>query len=279
MENTFSFSIEAFSILLTALITYYFALRQNAAAKQQEIVKEQKYQYFLPFKYQSEELLNRVIHIEHRLSEEQKEMKGHFALSLEGKDLEWYFKDWEDVSKLISGGYFLTSTIYMHCLVYNKMYALQQKFPYIEVKIKNSLEELAVKDDRIKRYMGDKQKGGVQINEENEFVTWIRLKGIIDFKKAVHAVRVSTIMRLNEGIPYALHYSLGDFVSDGKGGIINYEKFCLMLADSAQRVKFSPLINFWSGMVDEDKNLNPKRLEKLRTLIIALKLVQSCDLK
>ncbi len=283
MDIATTIIIAALTALVTSfipeIIKHYLSIRTSATTRQQEIIKEQKYNYFLPFKNQAEELLNRVIHIEKRLEQKQQEMISHLQISYENKNLDWYFKDWENLEEKISGGYFLTSTLYMNCILYKKMSLMQEKFPFIEVEIKKSLAEIAndKKDEKFQKYIQVKQEDVIQ--EENLIPKWANLKGDnINLNRVIQAIRTSTIMRHGEGIYYGLHYSFGDFVTDDKG-IINYEKFCLMLIDDSQRVKFKPLINFWTGLIDKEGNINAPKLDRIRALIIALKLVEVSNLK
>jgi len=269
--------VAALTVLIAEIIKHFVSVKTSATTKQQDIIKEQKYHYYLPFKYQAEELLNRSIHIEQRLTDNITDMIAHFQVDYEGKPLEWYFKDWINVEERESGGYFLTSTIYMNCILYSKMYLMQNKFPYIEIGIQNSLNRINKNDDNFKRYSEAKPADVIQ--KENTINNWINLQGEnINLKRIVQAIRTSTIMRHGEGIPYGLHYSFGDFVSTEKG-IINYEEFCQMLMNKEKRVKFLPLINFWTGLVSVDQKVNQKKMDKLRTLIIALKLVEVSNLK
>ena len=277
-EQIITFIVGALSAMITAILTYYVSLRTNKKATQHEIITEQKYHYFLPFKYQAQELLNRVRHIEKRLSEDQPAMKTYFSVSFENKKLEWFFKDWIDYEKLEPGGYFLASTIYMNCLLYYRMKVMQDKFPYIIANVVDSLEEVSASTDlKLKNFISELVKDS-SLHASDDYKEWLKYKGELNLTKIVSAIRVSTIMRKGEGIPFALHYSFGDFISK-EDGVLNYEEFCSQLIDENQRMKFYPLINFWLTLVDDEGNINMPKLNKLRALILSLKLIDSVKLK
>ncbi len=277
-EQIITFIVGSLSAMISAILTYFVGIRTNKKTSHHEIITEQKYHYFLPFKYQAQELLNRVKHIERRLSENQEAMKSHFQISLDKMELEWYFKDWTDFKNLESGGYFITSTMYMNCLLYNRMKVMQDKFPYIITQLNESLEKQSMKNDKeIKYYISEIEKD-TSIQSSDDYKNWLKYEGELNLTKIVSAIRIATIMRGGEGIPFGLHYSFGDFVNK-TADVLNFEEFCLQLADEKKRIKFYPLINFWTTLVDPQGNVNVPKLNKLRSLILALKLVNLIELK
>lgn len=276
-EKLIGLLITVITAIITAIITYTVNMRVNSKNKQMDLLKEQKFKYFLPFKYYCNEFLHRLLHIENKLTIKDTEMINQLKVNYSDKNLDWYFLDWtkNKNDELIPSGYYLTSTIYMNCILYFRIKQLQTEYPFLIVKLKQKFTE-TIKDEteQIKRCY-DFVFADEHIKKWNEINDLVNLKGKIPVKRLIEGIRVSTIVK--NGIPYTLHDSFGDFITDNKD-IINYEKFCKLFLDDTSRTKFLPLINFWSTFSDEKNNLNDTKLNKIRLLIIVLTLIQQVEM-
>ena len=128
-----SILIPSFLALVTAVITSFIGYYITKSKMKHEIVAEQKYQYFLPFKSCADEFRGRLIHIESRLSEKserQQAMITRFDQRFETLKKEWYFND--EIGP--NGGYFITSTIYINSLFFYWIKKIQMEFPYMDLK-------------------------------------------------------------------------------------------------------------------------------------------------
>jgi hypothetical protein len=277
-EQLITVLISLLSAVITAVITYFVTIRSNQNKQSEEVKKEQKYKYFLPFKDCSIEFLHRLRHIEARIFDEKDDMKAHFRQSFIDKSDEWYHVDWVNAKEMIPGGYFLTSTIYMNCLLYSKIKLIQQEYPFILLRLKYTLNDLlkSSNDLQIRRCFDSVVENKAQ--HENLFKQIIRLvncKREISIKQLIIAIRVSTIM--NNGIPYSLHNSFGDYVMK-ENKEINYYDFCALLKNEKEMIKFSTITNFWIKLFDENGAIDEEKLNRLRGLIVILKLVTNSNL-
>lgn len=281
MENLITFVISILTAGVTAILTYYFSVRTSIRNKEIELKKEQEFKYFFPFKYSADELYYRLAHIEKKIFEKES-VNLQMPQSLESKSFKWYFLDWEDFSnpRLGSGGYFLVTTIFMHAQLYNRMNHLLKEYPFIKVKIKMPLM------DRING--GDNEqlrRSYKDVSTDKHTVGWTNistvstLKGEVPVEVLIKFIRLSAVMK--GGIPYGLQTAFGEFLDkENKDSItqINYEDFVRMLMDDEQRIKFSPLINFYSGIIDKEFRVDKAKLTKLRALMFSLLLLRDSDL-
>lgn len=251
------------SILVAYLTAYYKTrseLSKDRAKLHLDVVMKQKHDYFFPFKYCADEFRGRLIHIERTLRKKEfdddkyEDMAKRFRQDFLSKDLEWFFNDTIGPE----GGYFIASTIYLNCLVFYWMKRIQVEQPFISLKIK-------VKSEEMSKYF-----------DEDQYLASIKEKcDIHDFIKNIKIA----ISRKN-GIPYALHDSFGDFLFDcSRNRVINYEEFCEQLREDKKRVKFLPVLNFWTGLVDAQNKVNEERLKKISILIAILDLLRTAEIR
>jgi hypothetical protein len=246
--------------IIVAVVTAYLTTRQQMGLERLkstlDIEARQRFNYFLPFKYAADEFLRRLKHIETRLSageshpDKYKEMVSRFSIDIQGRTHKWFY----DGRLNPPGGYFATSTMYMNCLLFYWMKRIQWEYPYIPLKLEKSTLKARSREDRF-----------VDADECN----------VYDFIKEIK-VRISGYM----GIPYGIHDSLGDalFEKDGER-VMNYDDFSMKLMDIQERVKFSPLIEFWTGLILPGGEICAERLEKIRELIQVLELLQSASVR
>ena len=269
-----SILIPSLLALVTAIITSFIGYYITKSKMKQEIVVEQKYKYFLPFKSCAEEFRWRLKHVESRLSEKsekQQAMITRFDQKFETRSKEWYFND--DIGP--NGGYFITSTIYLNCLFFYWIKRIQTEFPYMDLKCKKSLDKIVEKYymTELDRYVKSK-----------EFENVSRLKSKIKDRKGkcfindfIRHIKF-TIGRVN-GIPYAMQDSLGDYVFDSnKNKLRNYDEFCDILNDKNSRIKFTPLIKFWIGLNSNDE-VSQKKIDKIRAIILMFEFLGCMDIK
>jgi len=281
MEGFWGDIVQSMATVIAALIGIYQILRLERAKHQEEIKREQRYVFFLPFKFSASEFNDRIKHVEKRLSfipknlkeeewtEDEKENIGkkekmRYRLGLTFKDensKEWYFKD----------GYFITSTIYMNCILFYRMKEICTKYPYIPLKLNVSLNKLIEKyDDQIVKY----QKHG---NDEKDLMESELNNKYLNVDVLIRKIKI-TISQAN-GIPYALHDSFGEYIANGEK-LKTYDEFVDLLVTAKGRIKFEPLIRFWTNILPtidgEDKQ--EIRMNKLRKLIPILELVEHTEL-
>ena len=261
----------------SAVITYLSTIKSDAAKVKQEILKEQKYKYFLPFKNYCIEFRHRVAHIEKIIANKEPNPFCSLENNADAENLEWYFTDWVDLETHKPGGYFIATTVYMNCLLYSRIKIMQHEHPFIEVKlIKNLKKILNEESGQNNKYYETLQKDNHH-GSAGLLRTMESLPSQTDVKKLVECIKTSTITRYG-GIPYSLQDSFGSFVSTEKG-VIDYEQFCKMLIDKEQRVKFMPLIRFWSDLYLKNDAVDEKKLSKIGGLILALKLAENAELR
>lgn len=280
-DQMLKLTIGIVTTLLTAVATFYFTIRINKIKQERELLKDQTYKYFLPFKFACNEFLNRLIHIEKRVIDPKSvHTSPHFLHSPEEKGKDWFHTDWynDDLSKgeLKPGGYFLVNTIYMNCILYYWMKIILKEYPFLKIKIKKTIREVVEIDSQpIKRCYEDLKQ-----NRKQHYIYWAFLNNNWDTRKtliykAIAGIRFSTIMK--NGIPYGLQESYGDYIA-GENGVINYDQFSDLLIDPESRLKFKQLISFWTNLFDEDGKVNKLKLSKIRSLILVLNWIENIDI-
>ncbi|MBP6237648.1 MAG: hypothetical protein KA536_15970 [Saprospiraceae bacterium] len=281
-DTLITFIITVLTASITAFLTYFGSIKMNFQNKVLELKREQTYKYFLPLKFSADELFFRLSHIEKRIVEK-RDINLQLPQTLDNKDFEWYFTDWKDKEQKIANGYFLVSTIFMHALLYNKINLVLEEYPFIKVNIKKSLEdyinESSINDEQLKRSYKS-------ATTDEHTKTWTNVeilaskRGKVEIEELIKAVRLSAIMK--NGIPYGLQTAFGQFLDkivNGKKEQINYEEFCHILMDKEKRIKFLPLYNFYSQLVDSNFNIDEKKLSKVRALMISLLMFRNAELK
>jgi hypothetical protein len=117
-------------------------LQQEKAKREMDITQQQKYKYFLPFKYLADEFGGRLKHITKRLSEQGEKhdnMVKRFQLDIDKKDYTWFYNDVIGPD----GGYYFISTLYLNSMLFYWIKQIQDNYPYIPLKITDSnLHEL-----------------------------------------------------------------------------------------------------------------------------------------
>ncbi|MCG8697127.1 MAG: hypothetical protein MI922_03675, partial [Bacteroidales bacterium] len=98
----------------------------------------------------------------------------------------------------------------------------------------------------------------------------------IQLRDLITAIRTATIM--NTGIPYSLQLSYGDYVMKDNQEI-NYDKFCKILEDSKDRLKFKALIQFWTSVFNDNGEEDTQKLNRIRALILMLSLLDEAGLE
>jgi hypothetical protein len=282
MDDYIKISIGLAVSIITAIITYFLTLRSNEAKVKIEILKEQKYKFFLPFKFACNEFMHRLIHIEERLSNpELKHIKTHFQQNFENKDINWFYTDWynPEIENMKPGGYFLTSTIYMNCILYQKINALLKEYPFLQVKLEQNLDEIIEDEKQIElekyyKLIINKPEKHYRIIKQLKKIKFKQKR--LSVKELTLNIRTATIMK--NGIPYALQDSFGDFVTKNHE-IINYDDFVKLLIDKDSRIKFKLIIEFWTSLVDNTGIPNEQKLDKIRALIIFLTMIDKAIMK
>lgn len=61
--------------------------------------------------------------------------------------------------------------------------------------------------------------------------------------------------------------------------LINYEEFCMLLNDDKNRIKFMPIIKFWQNLGSSNDSLFKAKMNKIRMLIMILKLLDKSDIR
>ena len=274
--------------LVTAFITYFFAFRLDRNKEKAGLLSIQRYKYFLPFKYSAKEFLARLRHIEKKLQEGNPKYFDRFSRKsqVSKNDLEWYFstnawpyKTINESEELVSSeGYFITSTIYMTCILFHRINKIQMEYPFIPIKLSKKLKQLSKEE-------GDQLQRCIKSWKENDFENEGLIFSIIEDVKTTNIdlffelIRVS--FALTEGIPFSLHDSYGGLVVN-EDKIINFESFSEMLMDARRSIPFKPLINFWTGLVEEKNGrleINTTKMRKLHKLIVILTLIQNASVR
>lgn len=255
--------------IISVTVAYFTArhktkteLSKERIKRQLDVQLQQKYNYLLPFKYCADEFQGRLIHINDRLSEEGKkhdEMVIRFDQDIDkSHDIEYYFND--NIGP--NGGYYITSTIYTNCLLFYWMKRIQWEHPYISLLVDESA------DDIIQKYEVDRKS-------INHLSSLIKECNVYNFIKNIK-IAISGA----NGIPYGLHDSIGDFIFDHhENRIINYEEFCTNLIDNKKRIKFSPVLKFWKNLGSLEKSIFDMKINKIRVLILILKLFEKSDIR
>lgn len=265
MDSILAISVSSIFSLIIAYLTASFRtrteLQQEKAKRELEISQQQKYNYFLPFKYLANEFGGRVKHIVDRLSEQGEKhdnMVKRFRVDLNNKDHAWFYND----SIGPHGGYFFTSTLYLNLLLFYWIKQIQENYPYIPLKTTNGNSREIREHNKIT----EGQINITPISNECEISDFIK-----DIKRFIGG---------ENGIPYGLQDSFGDFMIDySKGTQINYDEFCRLLMDKSIRVKFSPVINFWSNLIEKSNQPNSARVTKLKNLANLLSILGTTEIR
>ena len=250
---------------LTARHKTSLELKREIARGHLSITLQQQYNYLLPFKYCADDFRGRLIHIKRRLKdvdqkEKHQQMVSRFNQNFDDKDdLNWCFCD--DVGP--QGGYYITSTIYMNCVLFYWIKRLQHEHPYIPLKIRSTKREVM---DNYKAHAKGFRYRDTFINEDCEIYNFIKT--------------IKIVLGGENGIPYGLHDSFGDFMFDqANNRVLNYEEFCKMIINEQERIKFSPLLRFWCGLVDSDSQIADPKLEKIEDLIAVLEVLKHAEIR
>jgi len=280
METLITFINTILTAGISAVITYFVSIKTISRNKEIEVKKEQEFKYFFPLKYSADELFHRLEHIEKKIVDK-KDLNIQLSQSIDDKNFDWYFLDWQNPDKpeLGAGGYFLITTIFMHAQMYNRINQLLKEYPFLKLKVKTSLKSrIDENDNELKRCYND------VINDEHT-VGWtkisevMKLSGELRIEELIKFIRLSAVMK--GGIPYGLQTAFGEFLEKNDGNTnsqINYEEFVRILMNKEQRVKFSPLINFYTGIVDEKFTIDSSKLTKLRALMLSLLMFRDSEL-
>ncbi|WP_303315956.1 hypothetical protein Q4Q34_13510 [Flavivirga abyssicola] len=280
METLITFIITILTAGISAIITYFVSIKTNLRNKEIEVKKEQEFKYFFPLKHSADELFHRLAHIEKKIFEKES-INMQLPQSIENKSFDWYFLDWKDSAKpeLGAGGYFLITTIFMHAQLYNRINQLLKEYPFLKLRVKTTLQsKIENNNDQLLRCYED------VINDEHT-VGWTKisevmmLDGLLPIEELIKFIRLSAVMK--GGIPYGLQTAFGEFLEKNDGGLnsqINYEEFVRVLMDKEQRAKFSPLINFYTGIVNERFTVDSSKLTKLRALMLSLLMFRDAEL-
>jgi hypothetical protein len=280
-DKIFTFLISVLTAGATAVITYFVSISTNLRNKELELKREQAFKYFLPLKFIADELYHRLAHIEKKIIDKT-DADIQLPQSLDNKSLEWYFIDWKNYKnpKEGAGGYFLVTTIFMHCQLYNRINGLLTEYPFLEVETNKSLINYInlSSDEQLKRCYNS-------VIKDEHTRRWINLEemarweGKIKLERLIKCVRLSAVMK--GGIPYGLQTAFGQFIETNKNGKneqINYEEFVRILMDKEQRVKFQPLISFYSEIIDKNFEVEAMKLIKLRALMVSLLLFRNSEI-
>lgn len=246
----------------TARIETRTALHKDKKQRDLDVVIEQRYKYFLPFKFCGNELRGRISHILKRLKGKGKKhdnMVARFTQDFSEKGFEWFLSD--DIGP--RGGYFITSTVHMNCMLFYWLKRMQYEYPYIPLKIPYEANELLDEYNRLianHDYLKD-------------------IKPECDIHTIIKHIKIT--LGGEGGIPYGMHDSFGDYMySHAEKRVINYEDFCHQLEDSNSRKKFEPILLFWTDLLDKDTGgMNEKKEKKLTILIKLLKLVEEAEIR
>lgn len=228
-----------------------------------DVVTLQKYQYFFPFQSSANELMGRLLHIDDRLSnpddkQNYENMVRRFQQDFESQDREWYFND----AVGPEGGYFMTSTIYMNCVLFYWIHRIQLEYPFIPLLIGELDHHIQT---RYRQYCLDDPLLSVLEHECH----------IYDLVK-----NIKVAISRKHGIPYGLHTSLGDYVfNHTEKRVMNYAEFCEELHGKETRIKYRPLIQFWSGIVPPSEPVAQERLQKIKTVILLLEHLNKASIK
>jgi len=255
--------------ILVAYITAYHKTKsefeKERARLRLDVIMKQKHEYFFPFKFCADEFKRRVIHIHKVLQKEEydkdtyENMIKRLRQDFKSKDLEWFFND--EIGP--TGGYFITSTIYQNCMLFYWMKRIQSEQPFIALDLGVSSAEA--------------QKTYNKLSREERLITAIE-KDKCDIYDFIKNIKIA--ISRQKGIPYGLHDSIGDFLFDySNKRVINYEEFCEQLRDDRKTVKFIPVINFWTGLIGNDDEVDQERLQKIRVLRAILELLTNAEIR
>ena len=270
--------IPIITTVIAAVLTYFYTVKAKEKESQLVLKKEQELRYFLPFKFICDELYHRLKHITVDLNKNSQRMINQLSVDLEGKEKSWYYIDWIDKDSAVPGGYFLASTVYMHAQLYFMMNKVLNKYPFLNVKVTESIKSLSTEDkwmqeaiDKIKK----DQHSSKWVVYEKDF----RFKGKCDLIKLIKSIRLSTV--ISGGILYAFHRPIGRYIEDpnDKENIMNYDDFVSQLQDKDERIKFDTLISFYQNIgrgVQKGDQFSYEN--KLRMLVLSLRVIMETEL-
>lgn len=254
--------ISIFVAYLTARHKTNTELSKERVKRQLDVLLQQKYNYLLPLKYCADEFRRRLVHVNQRLTERSKKhnemVKRFYQNMASSHKMEWYYSD--EIGP--NGGYYITSTIYMNCMLFYWMKRIQWENPYISLSLSDNSDEL------IKEYESNLKSIDyiVSINKKCDVYDFIK-----NIKIAISGAN---------GIPYGLHDSIGDSVfNHTENRLINYEEFCTLLNDDKNRIKFLPVIKFWQNLGSSKDPIFRAKMNKIRVLIMVLKLLDKSDIR
>lgn len=238
-------------------------LNKERARANIEVIMRQKHDYFYPFKHNADEFRGRLGHICQRLvddpetSPKRKNMIIRMSQNFDSKDHEWFYSDSLDQP----GGYFITSTVYLNCMLFYWIKRIQHEQPFMALDISN---------------VGSNERVAYQnLEKKHKFVQPLAGDAcdIYDFTKSIRVA-----IALEKGIPFGLHDAIGDSLYDRERKFLaNYSDFCEQLLDEYKRVKLKPVLDFWTNIVDENGDIDKERIKKIRnlhTILNMLKFVQ-----
>lgn len=273
MEKLTVIFISLITTIITGVLTHLLALKNDRRKEKYELEKQQRHEYFLPFKYCAKEFLERIKHIEQRLHENDSKVKQRFSQEtfLVEKPLAWYFATKNDEGL---GGYFIASTVYMNCLLFYRIREIQWKYPFIPLRFKKTISDFNNTIDYQMNRCVDSWK--TDKNNSTLNIAGIKYKHELNIDEIIELIRVP--IALKRGIPYSLHDSYGDFVWQKKG-LMNFEEFAKELANKEKSIKYKPIIDFWTQISDINGEIDELRLDKLRKLILILTFIQHGEVK
>lgn len=249
--------VASITAAITASLRTKHEIQKETAKTELAIRNMQKYEFIQPLKFIAHEFAGRLEHIcsslENEDSDAQKRMVQRLIQKVDLQPHEWYYQG-DDISQ---GGYFITSTIYKNCVLFYWIKHILFKHPYILLDI--STVPLTVWNN-YERYIGKNRKKSSSFKNDT-----------CDIFDIIQNIRIQ--LGVKKGIPYGLHDSIGDFL-DIEGKLINYEEFCMQLMDENKAVKFLPVINFWTSIVDEAGIVDKDRLNKVRSLLTILDILE-----
>lgn len=261
-----------FSGVVSILVAYLTArqktkteLNKERAKADIEVIMRQKHDYFHPFQHKADEFRGRLGHIYQRLvndpetSPKRKNMIIRMAQNFESKDYEWFYSDSLDQP----GGYFITSTVYLNCVLFYWIRRIQHEQPFMTLEItKIASTERDAYQNLVKKHKFVHSLDG-------------NICDIYDFTKSIRVA-----IALAKGIPFGLHDAIGDFFYDReRNSVANYNDFCEQLLDERKRVKFKPVLHFWTNIVNENGDIDEDRIEKIQNLQVTLNVLRFVQIR
>lgn len=268
------FSNPIISGLILAIVAFFIGVVKERSENKTKMLQEQRFKYLLPLKHYAEDFCRRLVHIENRLSRDPSDkkcinMKCRFSHDLikNQKPFEWHFND----SVNQGGGYYITSTLYMNCILYYWIRRILLEYPYIPIKAKKSIGSF--KTSKLKYLRRCYNDGYLKLARKK-----LPSNRKLDINKIINHIKIS--LSGESGIAYGVQDSLGDYIFDNHGDrLLNYEEFCTQLHDDKNKIKFLPLLKFWCNLFTENGELIDIKLNKIRRLIVVLTVLNFSDLR